>query len=378
MLPRALILALFLLPPAQAEVIPLDPRIAFDDLIAHARQRPTAERIDVRVFSDGATRSDTILFQFVPPATIQASLGRFTLWSDSQTLRVAHHLDQQAYFESPVEGRDTLRAVGSVLPPIPAPHFALALSDDPMSELTPYTRGIRWTDARVDDSTRPATLSIRGESDRARVTILADASTGRIRSMKTHLDGDRARIELTCTPLDPAETPSLGIDPGRRHPTRDISELHPRLPRVIPGDPFASIELLSWRTGNELPETVPGPAAVIFLRRWKPGESPHRALNAADTIAKERPGFSVFLALILEPGLDDPRALIDGAQSEAPRIPLLHSHSPADTIERISTADRLLVLIDKEGVVRAITDLPPPNDINADELLSFLRDPENQ
>lgn len=363
--------------PVFAEIIPLDPKIAFDDLESAYRKARVAERISVRVFSEGGTRSDTILFQFAPPATVQVTFGPMRLWSDSEVLRVEHHLDGQAYFETPIEGRDTLGAIRATLPPFPAPHLALALADDPMAELTPYMRGVRWTTATVDDRTKPPTLTIEGVGDRAAVTLIADAGTGRIRSLTTILDGGRARVELTCEPLAESETPEMGIDAGHRRATIDVSELRPRAAAVRVGDRLAGMELLEWRDAVELPQELAGPAAVVFVRRWKPGLTPRAALRAAEAIVREQPGFQSFVALIMEPGTDDERALIDAVRSEASPHRVLHSVSPEGTIERFSEAAQVMMVLDRGGVVRAITDLVvsggPPSEADTTKLADVIR-----
>ncbi|MBL8747401.1 MAG: hypothetical protein JNK58_13730 [Phycisphaerae bacterium] len=357
---RFLALTFLLALPARAEVIPLDPAIAFDDLAAHYRRGPHHERIEVRVTRDGTTRAEPILLRIEPPDTLQVTLNDLTVWSDGTVLRLFDRQDEQAYVEHPVERRDLIGALNAAIPPLPLPQIALAFADKPDRALTDYTRGVHWSNASVDDAVRPAITTIKGASDRAEVSLTADASTGRVLGMRTVIDGGRTIIELTSQPLAQAETPPLGIDVARRTRVSDPSSFRPRGSKVLVGDTLPVFGFTVWRNDENLTEEPAGPAAVIFIRHWQPGTSPRAAYEAARALAAERPGFQPFIALIFEVGEPNESAIADGVKQEAEPIEVHRAYDPDRSIVRFSEAARqLLVVIDREQIVRAVEPLTP-------------------
>ncbi len=358
---RLLLLTCFIALPALGEVIPLDPAIAFDDLAAHYRRAPSAERIEVRATSNGQTRAEPILLQIEPPGVVQLTIGSLTVWSDSKSLRIVSRLDEQSYFERPVDQRDVLASLDAVLPPLPLPQLALAFADDPAASLTAYCVGVRWSKASVDDATRPAIISVEGSSERVEVSLKADAATGRILRMLTTLDGGMTTVELTTEPLAPAEARPIGIDTSRRDRVSDPADFVPRRAKVLIGDVLPALGFNIWRGDDRPFEEPQGPAAVVLMRHWKPGTSPRAAFDAARRLAAEHTGFNLFVALVLEPAEPNESAIADGAEQEADPLPVYRGFDPDGTIVRFtSDADQILVVIDRDRVVRAIEVLTPP------------------
>lgn len=343
-----------------AAPMPLDPRIAMDELASHYRGASLAERIDVRVVSDGESRGESLTLQLLPPSTLQLTFGSFVLWTDGAVMRIIHRDDERAMYERQVDKGEVLGTIGSVLPPFPLPQLALALSRDPSAELTPYTKGIRWTSAGIDPQADPPVISIAGEGERVQASLTADASGGRILRMSTVIDGGRTRIDMTSEPLVASEAPPIGIEAGRRRLVQELSELKPRPGFILAGDALPRLGLKVWRDGVEQPDEPTGPGAVILMRRWSPGRSPWTVYEAARRVAGEIAGFRAVPVIVLPPGQPEPRAFIDGAAFEAQGLELRHSYSPESTIERFSeTADQVLVILDRAGVVRQVLQLDP-------------------
>lgn len=358
---RALLLLLAAALAANPEVIPLEPSIVLDDLTASYRDAPTAERIDVRASAGGQVRAETIHLWIQPPDHLRIDFGDLVLWSDSKVIRIAHRHDEQGYFESPVDPAGLANTLEALLPPFPMPQISLAFADDPGSALTPYARGVLWTGASADDARRPAAVRLEGSSDRAEVLLTSDAESSRVHAMKISLDGGRTVIDLMVEPLPPAEATLQPIDLTKRERVSEISLLRPRPARVALGDTLPPMRLEIWRNDTPCIEEPLGPAAVVFLRRWRPGTSPHAAYSAAERIIAESPGFALYAVLVIEPGQPAESAFIDGAEQEADPIHIHRTHDPDGTIARFDhEADLVLVVIDRERRVKAVVPLPTP------------------
>lgn len=343
---------------ASAEVVPLDPRAVFDDAAAYYRKSPAAERVEVRAFSESRTRAESLTLIITPPATLRLHFGDMILWSDSTALRVFHRLDERGYFEAPVEGGDLPAALERTLPPFPLPQLALAFSDDPAMALTPYASGLKWTEAHVQADGQPPLAVVIGEGERCRATLTIDASNGRVMSMTTVLDDGRARIELTAEALGPTETPVWSAGVERRRRVEDVTLLRPRPGIVLVGEALPDLGLLEWRDEAEQPVVLAGPAVLILYRNWRPGKTPTAALAAARLASESIPSLTIRPALVIPATQAEPRAFIDAAQQEVLPLRLSHSYSPERSIERFTDdADRVAVVIDAGGVVRAIIEL---------------------
>lgn len=358
---RLFVLALSIAAQVQGADIPLDPAIAFGDLADHYRRGPRAERIEVRAVADGQTRAEPVLLQIVPPGVVQLTIGDLTAWSDSQMLRITHRLDEQGYFEAAVEGRDVLSALEGTLPPLPLPQLALAFGDDPAGALTAYAKGVRWSSASLSEAGKHGVISIEGSGDRVEASLKADATTGRVLRMLTSLDSGRATIEITTEVLEESGSPRIGFDLERRTRVKSLGDFRARGSKVVVGDVMPALRLTMWIEGKTMSDAEPeGPAALVLIRRWKPGVSPRALYQAADRVLRVHPGFKVYVAIVFEPGEPNESAIVDGVEQEAaPRL-VHRTFDAGGTIERFTAStDQVLVVIDGAGTVRAVEPLKP-------------------
>jgi len=353
-----LVITAAMVPPALA-ASPITPEVVFDQARAYYRGNPAPERIQVRVWSQGQTRSEPIHLRFKNANSLFLDFGQYRAWSDGKQLWVAHRLDERGYFQSEVQDGGIAAALASSLPPLPLPQIAFA-GTAPWSEaLTPYTSGVRWTETRVESIPGPEQFVVSGHGPRVRSEIAIDANTGRVIRMKTELDEGDTRIELDVSILGAEEWPENWPDLSRRERVNELSELRPRPGDLRIGDPLTDLALMTYIEAGEIPVQIEGPGVAVLFRRWTPGNTPVKAIRAASVAVDGLPGVPVVPILVLTVLDTERRARIDAVQEDVAPLRLFETYSPEASIERFSSvADQVLVVIDSSNIVREIIVLP--------------------
>ena len=160
----------------------------------------------------GSTRSSTVLVQLDPasPGTqstdarnselwIQA--GRLRLHWSASTMTVCSDRLPSPWCRVQTEKHTARAALNHFFPPMPVPQldFLAATNAAELQDLTPFARGIRWREARVD--LRAGTHEAIGDCVGGTVRVLADAKSSRLREVRIELiEPNAMTIEMVVRP----------------------------------------------------------------------------------------------------------------------------------------------------------------------------------
>lgn len=225
----------------------LDPGVVIASLREAYRAEPFAEEVTTRVRAAGRLRIDRIEVRgdaSGESARAWLSLGDLDVAVHGGRLVAANRRDAETFVARTLDEGRLAKALGDVLPPVPAPQIELAFGDDAaFSRPLPYLREVQWTSATrqrgrvaaVDDS-----ITVLGQGPHGEVTLLVDPATHRLRRITTDIvrdDGATAvEIELRFTALVPDDPATWLIQTAQRRELALLTDLRasPRLLR--PGD----------------------------------------------------------------------------------------------------------------------------------------------
>lgn len=256
--------------PATAASPPLliDPTTAWRDIASAYQSKPTAERIAITAqVGDRPARRAELVVRLDPRRAANSkpsdALASASVLIDAGPLRIwagptgEAHWGMNAIFDkslatiysAKLDGPVAAATLRDLLPPTPLPQLALLRMDASAApdDLTPYTGPVVWREAHLLDGPEDATYTITGTSadhhSTAETRVIADAKTGRLRSVRVTRPSINLTIELAISPLTVAadEPAKWTIDPANRRVVESLSALtqrdDPPKPAPAPTDP---------------------------------------------------------------------------------------------------------------------------------------------
>lgn len=238
--------------PALQPPVELDPRTAFADIVKAYQHGPTRERLGVSAGVGARTdqRRGVLEVELHPgtapgfaDARVVIEAGPLRVDADAEAIRTTMKDNPDTVCSAAVQsGGVTTADLARALPPLPAPGLALlrtAAGDAPQS-LLPWASGAAWTKAVLDaDAREGPTLTIEGKLPDGRITVTADAETGRLRLITmargatpdatTHIT-----VHVTPLPVRPPEAGAGREDAGRVE-VGTLADLSRRLSELLVG-----------------------------------------------------------------------------------------------------------------------------------------------
>lgn len=213
-------------------VVPLDPRVAFDEARQAYSAGPWAERVVATVHLDDGTELEDSFLIRVDPAPegsvglLRLELGPLVLVADGERTVVEHALFRSAVVVIRPTGADPRESVRAVLPPIALPQLALLAGDTPFDhDLGPAER-VRWTSAELSDATGRPLVTVTGFTDSGSAVLVFDAETGRLRSFSAPISADEPmRLDLIFRPTTPGDRDDWVIKTEGREIVESLAEL---------------------------------------------------------------------------------------------------------------------------------------------------------
>lgn len=371
------------------------------------RVAPFAERVTIEVEGDqGFVTSEQIEVRAQvrtigepAPTRIVLELGRLEIDASAGQIVATRADNPNEAVVRPIDGLPTLEELELAFPPVPLPQLDFALKKVP-GRLTPYANNVRFTDLAVGASEDDEfILTMTGESDEGPVTVVANASTGRLRlvEIKRWNTPDALTVRLTFEQLDPGNPLRWGTDASERELIDAVGELRQRSDRIAIGEALPNLTFVRAEGGlwtldqAGLAQTVVGgpPAArdarslALVLYR-DAGDDQTTPLLASATRAigdvREQLEFgpssgvlaSTLVCVVPLNEFDADGLQADGQRWGAPGsgVPtIVWTPSPGESIDRLAPdAQCVVVLIGSGRVVRAIVPV-----VGTDENAEFVR-----
>jgi hypothetical protein len=284
-------------PPA---ITPVPVEVALHDLTA-AYTQTLAEAVTVKYRAVGSPeRSDEFVIRMEAPSApgtgprrALLELGPIKASASAGSLTVISSSAPGKYYLKDYSGPFTPAALASALPPVPVPQLALA--DGPaFRDPTPYTPGVTWTDAAIDETARPPTVTLTGSCPKGKVVVVANAQSGRLQKLTANLLEGEAVLELTCRAIEPGDPAAWEIPVTGKEQVAALADL--RTPatklnsqvlvgQIVPDMTFSRPDLTPWSLQAALAAAAEGrepgaagPPIALLLFRYT--GTPERAAEA--------------------------------------------------------------------------------------------------
>lgn len=227
------------LEPVPAELFLSDVRDAYS--------KPFADEVVIRLRSSSGDRTDTVTVRVDPgppgeadrpravllemgPLRVHIAGGMLTVISTQATDKVYRRA-----FSDPISPAK----LAELLPPLLLPQLAIACpGDHRLSTPLEVLRDVAWSDAVVDESARPMTVSMRGSGPTGSITLTTLVSTMRLLKVSATVkrSGTEMQLEMTVRPVDPGDPAKWAIPTEGRQEVPSLTELRPTpKPLEIPG-----------------------------------------------------------------------------------------------------------------------------------------------
>lgn len=330
-------------PAADGRPVPIDPQIVLADIENAYRNGTGGERIDLRVSAGGQSRDEVAMIWFAP-GRLRVDLGEYSAIADETMLRIVHVGNKKAYTQLALGPGGIAEALAQSMPPIPLPLSIMGWSPpEARVDASPYARDVRWKEAIIHPDRMPRIALLRGTITRGTIDIEADVDSGRILRTQTVIDGI-VKIESTSSAIEAPNERIWALDLQGRILVDSTPELAVVGMELGAGDAFPEIYLVP-RQGRENVTQVVGPAIVIFFPDWQRGTTPIEAVRAAELVAGQLPGITVWSTLVMHPGEALYQSKIEGAAAEIAPAQLWFTMTPKMTMEKFSRSGRPVVVV---------------------------------
>ncbi|MBX3357241.1 MAG: hypothetical protein KF745_02315 [Phycisphaeraceae bacterium] len=275
--------------PAPSGPMPVPVESAFRDLRAAYRSAPTTERITLSLRRPPAPslpaidRSETYIVTLNPSALAPADpppaapllhidFGPLQLWATQRRVIGLLASDSARYADLPVSPPFSAESLARAIPPLALPQLDLALSDSarPPTTITPYARGIAWTQATVDDADDPTEVTINGATDAGPITLVSDAKSGMLREVRINSRGTLLRLTLEPLATQPGSLTLPNVDDRQR--LDSLADLRSSIEPAKIGARTPPLSLM--RTDNTAWTPPPAPVVLIMFRASAAGPDP--------------------------------------------------------------------------------------------------------
>ncbi|MBY0307571.1 MAG: hypothetical protein K2Q09_02410, partial [Phycisphaerales bacterium] len=217
----------------------------FDDARGELLAGPMAERLTVQVRGKaGSPASATLLLRTAPgtqrdqrDAQVSIEAGDLRVYASAGRLTAVSASNPAAYYEAEFDGPPDAGAVARTLRPLPLPELAVmfARGGEPVAQLTPITRRVRWEGTAVPVDPAPTQITLVGPAEGAAPGPAGGAATVvfeyqpnpqdrrspgrlRLRSFSSPLPGggDERMLTVTSAWVEPGDPALWKIDTAKR------------------------------------------------------------------------------------------------------------------------------------------------------------------
>lgn len=263
--------------PASAAAHEVDPTIveALDALRTAYSSRTITERESVTLRPlQGAYRTSRLSMlvdrgdgSLLHPPRVVLRLGaQMQVEAIGERVRVISLQNKQLMFEAKPGGPPSPESLAKVIPALPLPQLAWAMSRDGPAEGTTLRVDpvgmVTWV--RADKHPAENETVLQGLSPRGPVEMSIDSRTGRLVRLLAAISEDGTRVEIRTEPAPPPDAPGWEIDPVGRTLVKAISELREapadaQMGARAPGLGLMTPSLTAWDVSGALREMLAGP-----------------------------------------------------------------------------------------------------------------------
>ncbi|MBL8764914.1 MAG: hypothetical protein JNM07_11655 [Phycisphaerae bacterium] len=383
---------------AFAEPVTVDPAAVMREIRAAYAERPTAERIELKLEGDRIpSRTEPYTVRIDPgsggapddrpggdarASTALLELGVLRVRLGGTGTLAWLEAAGGAYCESSAPGTAWELLRTGAAPPLLVPQAELAScrsghqaeSEAGWEGLRPYVSDVRWTGASTDPAEARPVFRLRGRGSEGEVEVIADAATGRLTGWTIRLDEPRAILTAVVFVLKPDVGLMGELDRQGRERVGDLTELSRRAARHAIGSAVGELPLLtpsreSWDWERAFSHSEGGPTHLMLVLHRRDGgdaeqasarreaellEHACREVARAARAAGEAARIVIRCAGVYELGAD---RLMERVAKDAKERggEYLWAVSPGATIDRFAPGARAVaVVIDSAGVLRAV------------------------
>lgn len=201
-----------------------------------------------------------------PPRVVLKLGVQLQVEAVGEHLRAINLQNKQLMYETTLEGPPSPETMAKVIPALPLPQLAWALSPDapadPGTLRVDPLGTVKWL--RADTHPADHETVLQGVSPRGPMELTIDTRTGRLIRLLAAMSDDGARIEIRTEPADSPAAPGWAIDPAGRTPVNAISDLREapadaQLGARAPGLGLMTPTLAAWDLAASLREMLAGP-----------------------------------------------------------------------------------------------------------------------
>lgn len=327
---------------------------ALQELAVACQSRPSAERIDITITSEGIEQQESITVATRPPGDARIEFGPYIAWLNDRFVRVIHRQDMKGLYEAPVVGATPLQTLESLFPPLPVPQLSLFYTPRGRPiELTTYCQGVTWS--TPIDKVGAGGLESERIGTGPRVQAQLFSIDNRITRLIIRADNDQ-KLEIVSTPLPGFDiNKAMESELGRRTQVASIGDLQPRPGDSGVGSPLPPL-LLTASDAESGVQTPEGPCAILFFDAVN--EDLAVACDAVRAVREKRPTLEFWPTLVSDIFESRLSFRIDDARVQFGPDLVYYTLSPTTTVERFSDAGRaVLVIVDDQSIVRAVLPL---------------------
>ena len=271
-------------PPARDTSAPATVEQAFDKLHAAYRTGPVADRVQIKVLADAGIEHRSTVTVFLnrsanttnkPTPSLRIDMGPLSLAVESNHFTAINKLERSTCFTADLPEL-TPANLWEVIPAIAIPEIELAFGQaTKLPDLAPIATDVAWALApQTTDATRPV-FTLAGSSPQGHLSLVADASTGRLRHFTFEPAADLAKpasvhsVEMTIGPVEAGSPLKWELQSANRKPVASLQDLVPVRPALAVGDSLAEVTLMdadfvSYRIDQAL-DAAAHPTARVAL-----------------------------------------------------------------------------------------------------------------
>ncbi len=351
---------------------PLTAQAVLDGAAQFYHRRPVAETVLVRVTSADGRRTEQVGFRSRPErrqrdwkethVNVELDLGDTVVWTDRDQFLGIHRLNATTYFETrTTDAQSHLDVLRETLPPLPVPQLDLIDGHGSgYTQLTPYAKGIRWSD-RVEE-VDAGRVRLRGRAESSVVELEVHPRSFRLQYLMIDVERGSAVIEVVFrTPDAGSRRGVLGESIEGRARVDALTDLRERAGDISPG--FRLPDLLMTPVGDVPPGAgvIAGPGAILVFKSDAKGIDD--AVLGVREALDESLISGVWALVVHDLGSGDFDAAMARVQQQVEPTPLHFSLSARTTLRRFAeTADGVVVIIDDKNVVRGVAEIDPQQD----------------
>lgn len=265
---------------------PIPAEAIIEDL-ASAYSQVTAEEVQVRFRAPQGSglpeRTDRFTIRIDPgdgaarPRRILLELGNLRAYFASGKMTAVNSSAPDKFLERAYQEPLTPARLAEMLPPLNVPQLALACGKDPqLKSPIPALTGVNWKGSAPDESARPVTVAMQGDSPSGSIEVTVNVKTARLVRLAATIRNRAAEgtLELQCRPLDPGNAADWAINTEGRKSVASLQELHPsprpmqplQAGQLVPPLTFSRVDLSALSLGEAMDAAKPQSAAILFIR----------------------------------------------------------------------------------------------------------------